>query len=126
MKPATKASTTHSLLHPDRIIPNRCPIKGCMFDYKTPGGRGWYLHVGLAANHPNWHPDVTDPELRVKLFRMQFPDFFLHARKSGSYLKVDASAEKVAVAKLELAKLEARFNNLLDSLVEVEQKLKAR
>lgn len=53
----------------------RCPIPGCAKVW--PNGRGgWDGHVGAARVHPWWHPTVTDPEARKRLFRAEFPEFF--------------------------------------------------
>lgn len=52
-----------------------CPIPKCDKVFKGTRG-GWDGHVGGFSIHPDWHPDVTDPEQRRKLFKKEFPDFF--------------------------------------------------
>ncbi len=58
----------HSLLH-------RCPILDCLREFKGSRG-GWDGHVGSLRLHPNWHPEVREPEARIERFRTEFPEFF--------------------------------------------------
>lgn len=52
-----------------------CPIPGCAKVFVGSRG-GWDGHVGSPHLHPLWHPDVTDPERRRHLFRMEYSEFF--------------------------------------------------
>lgn len=58
-------------------LPAECPI--CRFQFPK-GTLGWDKHIGAIIKHPKWHPEVTDPGLRQRLFREEFPEFFQHAR----------------------------------------------
>lgn len=53
----------------------RCPIPGC--DKVFVGSRGgWDGHAGSLQKHPDWHPKITEPEQRRRLFRREFGDWF--------------------------------------------------
>ena len=53
-----------------------CPIPGC--DQVFHGSRGgWDAHVASPRRHPNWHPKVKGPTERKRLFKREFPDFFM-------------------------------------------------
>lgn len=32
------------------------------------------------ANHPKWHPEITEPSQRAALFAIEFPEFFGSAK----------------------------------------------
>ncbi|GEM_PF-2076621 len=51
----------------------RCPI--CDMPFKN-GRSGWDSHVGSFSKHPDWHPNVSQPEERKRLFKIEFPGFF--------------------------------------------------
>jgi len=53
-----------------------CPIPGCPPHVFRGSRGGWDAHVTSIENHPNWHPDVTDPDERKRLFRASYPEFF--------------------------------------------------
>jgi hypothetical protein len=53
----------------------RCPIAGCnKVLYGSRGG--WDGHVGSLRVHPNWHPELEEPEARRRRFKTEFPMFF--------------------------------------------------
>jgi hypothetical protein len=52
-----------------------CPLSGCGKVFAGSRG-GWDGHVGASRLHPSWHPEVTDPEERRRLFRREYPAFF--------------------------------------------------
>lgn len=64
---ATSRATT------DRQI--ACPIPGCSKVFIGTRG-GWDGHVGAVRLHPTWRPEVSEPELRRHLFKVEFPEFF--------------------------------------------------
>ena len=52
-----------------------CPIPGCSKVFL--GSRsGWDSHVRSLRMHPDWHPEVTDPAARKRLFKSDFHDWF--------------------------------------------------
>lgn len=53
----------------------RCPIPGCGKVFAGSRG-GWDGHAGSLRKHPDWNPEVTDPEQRRQLFRREFGDWF--------------------------------------------------
>ena len=53
-----------------------CPISGCRHIFRGSCG-GWDAHVASSKRHPNWHPEVKDPTERKRLFKREFPDFFV-------------------------------------------------
>lgn len=60
--------------------PAECPL--CGYRFKS-GTLGWHTHVGNAANHPKWRPDLHLPSDRQKQFQEDFPDFFKNAASSN-------------------------------------------
>ena len=52
-----------------------CPIEGCTKVFRQ-GRSGWDSHVGSFSKHPDWHPNVRQPEERKRLFKIDFPGFF--------------------------------------------------
>ena len=53
----------------------RCPIPGC--DKVFSGSRrGWDRHVESPRMHPNWHPEVRDPDERKRLFMRDYLEWF--------------------------------------------------
>jgi len=53
-----------------------CPIPGCDQVFHDSRG-GWDAHVASPRRHPNWHPEVKGPTERKRLFKREFPDFFM-------------------------------------------------
>jgi hypothetical protein len=53
----------------------RCPIPECSHLFKV-ARLGWDAHVGSLRLHPDWYPNVHDPEERKRLFRRDFAAFF--------------------------------------------------
>ena len=51
-----------------------CPIPGCQTAFFNTHS-GWDGHVGTLRTHPQWHPDLTDPEARKVQFKAEFPDW---------------------------------------------------
>lgn len=78
---AAIAPTRQAPLHPPRQAATtggrefRCPLSGCGKVFVGSRG-GWDGHVGSPRLHPSWHAEVTDPEQRRHLFRLEFPEFF--------------------------------------------------
>jgi len=52
-----------------------CPIPGCTKKFIGSRG-GWDGHVGSIRIHPDWKPEIKDPEQRRKAFRQDFSDWF--------------------------------------------------
>ena len=53
----------------------RCPIRHCEKTFC--GSRsGWDAHVGSYSKHPDWHPEITDPVVRKRKFRNEYPGWF--------------------------------------------------
>jgi hypothetical protein len=50
---------------------HRCPIPGCPKIFRT-GRAGWDGHVGSLRMHPDWHPELEDPQERKRRFRQEF------------------------------------------------------
>ncbi len=51
-----------------------CPIPGC--DKVFASGRlGWDGHVGSLRTHPDWYPEIKDPEERRLRLKAEFPDW---------------------------------------------------
>ncbi|MDE0281900.1 MAG: hypothetical protein OXN16_12615 [Gammaproteobacteria bacterium] len=53
----------------------RCPIPGCTKEFVGSRG-GWDGHVGSPRIHPDWLPEVTEPERRRQAFRREFGYWF--------------------------------------------------
>ena len=53
----------------------RCPIPGCTKVFVGSRG-GWDGHVGSPRIHPEWLPEVTEPEQRRQAFRREFGSWF--------------------------------------------------
>ena len=58
----------------DRLI-YPCPISGCTKEFIGSRG-GWDGHVGSLRIHPDWRPDVKEPENRRAAFRQEFSNWF--------------------------------------------------
>lgn len=54
---------------------HKCRIPGCNYVFSR-GVLGWHKHAGALSSHSTWHPDVTDPVERRKLYMAEHPDFF--------------------------------------------------
>jgi len=52
-----------------------CPIPGCQKVFNGSRG-GWDAHSGSLKKHPEWHPEIDDPEGRKARFRAEFADWF--------------------------------------------------
>ena len=52
----------------------RCPIAGCSKIFKM-GRSGWDSHVASLNTHSTWHPGVTNPKERKRLFMEEFPNW---------------------------------------------------
>ena len=48
-----------------------CPIPGCSKIFRRSRG-GWDAHVGSLRIHPDWHPDVSNPEERKWIFKAEY------------------------------------------------------
>ena len=71
-----KATNTSSELgSASNRAPYRCPIPGCKKEFMG-SRRGWDAHVGSVKTHPDWLPEVNDPETRKRLFRKEFSSWF--------------------------------------------------
>ena len=53
----------------------RCPIPGCPKVFYVSRG-GWDAHVASHRTHPDWHPEVLDPEERKRLFKETYARWF--------------------------------------------------
>lgn len=51
-----------------------CPIPGCSKVFSGSRG-GWDAHVASHRKHPDWFPDIENPELRKELFRRDFANW---------------------------------------------------
>jgi hypothetical protein len=67
----TRAAKRTPLVH----VPSPCPIPHCRHEFDN-GIRGWDGHVKPLRNHPQWHPEVEDPEQRKVLFQKEYPHFW--------------------------------------------------
>jgi hypothetical protein len=61
--------------HSAEAFEYRCPIRPACHVFRGSRG-GWDAHVASPSRHPDWHPEVTDPRERRRLFREEFPAFF--------------------------------------------------
>ena len=61
-----------------RIYP--CPIPGCAHVFHNTRS-GWDGHIGSLRQHPQWHPDLQDPEERKRLFEQEFADWFRRSHR---------------------------------------------
>jgi len=52
-----------------------CPIPGCSMEFLGSRG-GWDGHVLSLRTHPEWHPEVDDPEERKRLFKEEYGTWF--------------------------------------------------
>ncbi len=52
-----------------------CPIPGCQKVFNGSRG-GWDAHIGSLKKHPEWHPEIDDPEGRKARFKAEFTDWF--------------------------------------------------
>lgn len=52
-----------------------CPIPNCDRIFKDTRG-GWDSHVASLKMHPNWYPNETERANRLKLFKLEFIDWF--------------------------------------------------
>ena len=52
-----------------------CPIPGCKKMFVGSRG-GWDGHVSSPRMHPDWLPEITEPEQRRQTFRREFGDWF--------------------------------------------------
>ena len=65
------------------VVEHCCPIPGC--DKVFSGSRsGWDAHVGSPRMHPGWHPEVTGPVERKRLFKRDYPEWFESASKRSA------------------------------------------
>ncbi len=58
-----------------RKVTHRCPIPGCSKVFSNSRG-GWDAHVASRRKHPDWFPDIENPQLRKELFRRDFGYWF--------------------------------------------------
>ena len=56
-----------------------CPIPGCSKVFSGSRG-GWDAHVASHRKHPDWFPDIKNPELRKELFRRDFANWLRQVR----------------------------------------------
>lgn len=52
----------------------KCPICGMPFES---GRRGWDGHIGSPDACPTWHPEITDPAERRRLFQREFAHWLI-------------------------------------------------
>ena len=74
------ASVRRSSVQPKSTAPAgiheyRCPIPGCSKVFMNTRG-GWDAHVASRRMHPDWRPDLTNPEDRKRMFRVNYRDWF--------------------------------------------------
>ena len=55
--------------------PYRCPIPGCKKVFQR-SRSGWDAHVASSRLHPDWHPEIGDPEQRKERFKDEYPHWF--------------------------------------------------
>lgn len=60
---------------PGDNVTYRCPIPGCSKVFSDSRG-GWDAHVASHQRHPEWFPDIKNPQLRKELFRRDFGYWF--------------------------------------------------
>jgi hypothetical protein len=87
----------------DTVKKEKCPIQGCTFEY-TYGHLGLWGHVGFTKNHPNYHPELTQPSARLNAFRQDFPTFFGATVSIDQHAKLQASFDKLQKELLALGK----------------------
>ncbi len=65
---------------------HRCPIANCTTVFQKNGRGGWDGHVASLKNHPEWHPEVKDPQARKECFKAEYPEWFKDpAPKAGKH-----------------------------------------
>lgn len=74
------ASVRRSSVQPKSTAPAgiheyRCPIPGCSKVFMNTRG-GWDAHVASRRMHPDWRPDLTNPEDRKRRFKVKYRDWF--------------------------------------------------
>ncbi len=74
------ASVRRSSVQPKSTVPAgrhgyRCPIPGCSKVFTSTRG-GWDAHIASRRKHPDWHPDLTDPEDRKRRFKTEYKQWF--------------------------------------------------
>ena len=52
-----------------------CPLPGCQKVFRDSRG-GWDAHIASPKKHPEWHPEIDDPEGRKARFKAEFADWF--------------------------------------------------
>jgi hypothetical protein len=82
----------------------KCVIKGCNFSFNQ-GTIGWHRHVGSVSAHPYWHPEVESSDERMKLFRVEFPEFFPHTNGNGNGTAPVPPSPRVSLGRARLVQL---------------------
>ena len=54
----------------------KCPIIGCDKVFINSRG-GWDAHVGALKRHSHWYPEITDKMERKRVFKQDFPEWFI-------------------------------------------------
>ena len=52
-----------------------CPILRCQKVFRDSRG-GWDAHIASPKKHPEWHPEIDDPEGRKARFKAEFTGWF--------------------------------------------------
>ena len=77
--------------------PYRCPIPGCEKVFKL-GKLGWDAHVASSLQHPDWHPEIGDPEQRKERFKEEYAHWFDDPSIAGA--NTDSGAGSAASVRL--------------------------
>lgn len=60
-------------------VTHPCPIPGCSKVFSGSRG-GWDAHVASHRKHPDWFPEIKNPERRKELFRRDFANWLRQVR----------------------------------------------
>ena len=74
-KPAKQPALRLETAKPSARAAYSCPIPGCSKVFTVTRG-GWDAHVASRGKHPDWHPDVTDPDDRKRMFKTEYGHWF--------------------------------------------------
>ena len=84
-----------------------CPIPGCKKVFQGVRG-GWDAHVGALGKHPDWVPEIEDPEERRRRFKDEYAWWFKDRKHRLSYLPFLVQACSAAL------RAHPRFNASID------------
>ena len=74
-KPAKQPALRLETAKPSARAAYPCPIPGCSKVFTVTRG-GWDAHVAPRGKHSDWHPDVTDPDDRKRMFKTEYGQWF--------------------------------------------------